>query len=153
MTKLRREEAEARRLLDLAAIRADRDGVLTWTLTQDGALIRKGEVVARLADFRSFRVDAQVSDVQGPRLAVGQPAIVKLGDATLEGTLSVINPAVVNGTITVTIGLKEQAHPLLRPNLRVDVQLVTDRRRQHAAREARAVRHRRGHPARVRRPR
>jgi HlyD family secretion protein len=128
MTKLRREEGEARRLLDLAAIRADRDGVLTWVITQDGAAIRKGEVVARLADFGSFRVDAQVSDVQAPRLAVGQPASVKLADTVLEGTLSAVNPAVVNGTITVTVALTERAHPLLRPNLRVDVQVVTDRR-------------------------
>ena len=137
MAKLRREEAEARRLLDLAAIRADRDGVLTWALTQDGVAIRKGDVVARLADFGSFRVEAQVSDVQGPRLAVGQPALVKLAETTLEGTLTAINPAVVNGTITVAIGLRERAHPLLRPNLRVDVQLVTDRK-------ARTLRVRRG---------
>jgi HlyD family secretion protein len=137
MAKLRREESEARRLLDLAAIRADRDGVLTWAITQDGVAIRKGEVVARLADFGSFRIDAQVSDVQAPRLAVGQPAVVTLADTTLEGTLTSINPAVVNGTITVTIALRERAHPLLRPNLRADVQLVTDRK-------ARTLRIRRG---------
>jgi HlyD family secretion protein len=137
MAKLRREEGEARRLLDLAAIRADRDGVITWALTQDGSAIRKGEVVARLADFGSFRVDAQVSDVQAPRLAAGRPAIVRLGDTVLEGTLAAINPAVVNGTITVTVVLRDRAHPLLRPNLRVDVQLVTDRK-------ARTLRVRRG---------
>lgn len=137
MAKLRREEGEARRLLDLAAIRADRDGVLTWALTQDGVAIRKGDVVARLADFGAFRVDAQVADVQAARLSVGQPAIVRVGETTLEGTLSAINPAVTNGTITVTIALRDRAHALLRPNLRVDVQLVTERK-------ARALRVRRG---------
>jgi HlyD family secretion protein len=128
MAKLRREEAEARRTLDLAAVRSDRDGVLTWVLAQEGTAIRKGEIVARVADFRSFRVDAQVSDVLAPRLSVGLPAIVRLGDETLEGTLSAINPAVVNGVVTVAVTLNERAHPLLRPNLRADVQLVTERK-------------------------
>ena len=137
MAKLRREESEARRTLDLAAIRSDRDGVLTWALTQEGTAIRKGEVVARVADFQSFRVDAQVSDALAPRLSVGQPALVKSGETTLDGTVSAINPAVVNGVVTVAVTLIERAHPMLRPNLRVDVQLVTDRK-------ARTLRVRRG---------
>ena len=36
MSKLQQEQREARRLLDLATPRADRDGVLTWALTQEG---------------------------------------------------------------------------------------------------------------------
>ena len=137
MAKLRREEAEARRTLDLGAIRSDRKGVLTWTLTQEGTAIRKGEVVAKVADFGSFRVDAQVPDTLVPRLSVGQPALVRLGDTTLEGTLSAIDPAVSNGAVTVAVTLNERAHPLLRPNLRVDLQLVTERK-------ARTLRVRRG---------
>lgn len=126
--KLRREEADARRLLELAGIRADRHGVVTWALSQEGVAIRKGDVVARVADLGAYRVDASVSDVHGPRLAVGQPAIVKVGEASIEGTVGAINPAVVNGIITVVVSLRDRAHALLRPNLRVDVQIVTARR-------------------------
>jgi HlyD family secretion protein len=128
MAKLRGEEAQARRLLDLAGIRADRDGVVTWSLAQEGVAIRAGEPVARLADLGAFRVEASASDVHGPRLASGLPAVVKVGDARLDGTVTAINPAVVNGVITVGVALRERAHPLLRPNLRVDVELVTERR-------------------------
>jgi HlyD family secretion protein len=31
-----------------------------------------------------------------------------------------------NGQVTVSVSIDEKAHPLLRPNLRVDVELVTD---------------------------
>lgn len=126
--KLRAEEVEARRLLDLAAIRADRAGVVTWSLTQEGVAIRQGDPVARLADLGAFRVEASVSDVHGPRLVVGLPAWVKTGADRLEGTIASVNPAVVDGVITVGIALREPAHPVLRPSLRVDVELVTERR-------------------------
>lgn len=128
MAKLRGEEAEARRLLDLAGIRADRDGVVTWSLTQEGVAIRRGDPVARLADLGAFRVEASVSDVYGPRIALGLPALVKAGETRLEATVASISPAVVNGVITVSLALREKAHALLRPNLRVDVELVTERR-------------------------
>jgi HlyD family secretion protein len=126
--KLRREEGEARRLVDLAAIRADRDGVVTSALTQEGIAIRKGDVVARLADLGSYRVEASVSDAYAARLAAGLPALVKAGDTVLEGTVIGIDPTVANGVLTVNVSLREAAASALRPNLRVDVQLVTDRR-------------------------
>lgn len=126
--KLRGQAAEARRLLDRAGLRADRDGVVTWALGQEGVAVRAGDPVARLADLGAFRVDASVSDVHAPRLARGQPAVVKVGEARIDATVTAIDPAVANGAITVSLALREPAHPRLRPNLRVDVELVTDRR-------------------------
>ena len=128
MAKLRGEEAEARRLLDLAGIRADRDGVVTWSLTQEGVAIRRGDVVARLADLRAFRVEASVSDVHAARLSPGLPAVVRVGDVRLEAAVAAVNPAVANGVVTVDLALREPGHALLRPNLRVDAELVTARR-------------------------
>lgn len=54
---------EARRVLELATMRSDRHGVLTWVLPQEGALVRKGEVIARIADLSSYHVEASISDV------------------------------------------------------------------------------------------
>ena len=49
------------------------DGVLTWALTEEGVAIRKGDVIARIADLGSFRVDATVSDVHARRVRRGLP--------------------------------------------------------------------------------
>ncbi len=135
--KLRKEEAEAARLLGLATPRADRAGILTWVVTEEGASVPRGQVLARVADFTSFRVDASVSDVYAKQLAPGQPALVRAGEETLTGAVSRLNPTVVNGVITVEIGLDDRSSKLLRSNLRVDVQIVT-------ARHARTLRIKRG---------
>jgi HlyD family secretion protein len=135
--KLRKEQDEARRQLDLASARAGRAGVLTWVVTEEGGSVQKGAVLARVADFSSFRVDASVSDVHAARLSIGQAAIVRINNDTLEGTVRSINPTIANGVMTVAIGLAQPSSPLLRQNLRVDVSVVT-------ARKPRTLRVRRG---------
>jgi HlyD family secretion protein len=137
MSKLRSEAAQARRTLELASPRADRDGVLTWALTQEGVAIRKGDVIARVADLRSFRVDATVSDVHAARVAPGLPVVVRVNERSLAGTVTRVLPTIENGAMTVQVALDEPASPLLRSNLRVDAFIVTDRK-------PRALRLRRG---------
>jgi len=126
--KLRKEEAEASRQLDLASPKAGRPGILTWVVTEEGGSVQKGAVLARVADFTSFRVDASVSDVHAGRLSVGQAAQVRINNDTLEGAIRAINPTIANGVMTVAIGLVQPSSPLLRQNLRVDVSIVTARK-------------------------
>jgi len=137
MAKLEKERQEAQRVLTLATPRADRDGVLTWALTQEGVAIRKGDVIARVADLQSFRVDASVSDVHAKRLSPGLPVIVRVNDERMDGRVSQVLPTVQNGAITVQITLAQPSNPVLRSNLRVDVGIIT-------ASKPRAVRIRRG---------
>jgi HlyD family secretion protein len=128
MATLRKEMQEARRQLALAAPKADRRGVLTWALSEEGSTVHKGEVVARIADLSSFRVEATVSDVHAKRLSVGLPVVVKVGEENLDGTVSNVLPTIKNGIITVQVALKDKSSPLLRSNLRVDAYIVTGRR-------------------------
>ena len=67
---VRKEIAQSRRQLELATTKAGRDGVLTWVVDVEGSAVRRGEVVARIADLSSFRVQANLSDVHAGRLAV-----------------------------------------------------------------------------------
>jgi len=128
MATVRKESAQARRELDLARLRADRDGVLTWVVTEAGSTVRRGDVVARVADLRSFRVDATVSDVHARRLRPGMPAAIRAGDDTLTGMISSVLPKIENGAITFVVALDEKSSSALRSNLRVDVDVVTERR-------------------------
>jgi HlyD family secretion protein len=126
---LGKEVAEARRQLDLATTRADRDGVVTWALSEEGVLVRRGDVIARIADLRSFRVDATVPDVHAKTLAVGMPVIVRLNDDdALEGRVSAIHPKIENGVMTFTVSLADKSNHLLRSNQRVDVLVVLQRK-------------------------
>jgi HlyD family secretion protein len=126
---LRREQEEARRRLARAQIRAERDGVLTWVVPQEGASVGQGEVVARMADLSSFRVDAAISEVHAGRVAIGLPVKVKIDEVTyLRGNLSRVLPTIENGIVNLEVELEERAHPLLRPNRRVDVYIVLEER-------------------------
>jgi HlyD family secretion protein len=123
-----RELDERRRMLALATTQADRDGVLTWIVTAEGSLVRRGDVLARIADLKSFRVDATTSDVHAARVRPGLPVIVRFDDVVLQGRVFDVYPAVENATVRFTVTLDESAHPRLRANLRTDVQVVTERK-------------------------
>jgi HlyD family secretion protein len=125
---LDKEAAQARRLLDLSTTKSDRDGVLTWIVSQEGALVRRGDVIARIADLTSFRVAATVSDVHTGRLRTGLPVVVRANDLDVQGTVTEIFPTVENGVLRFTVALAEPSHAGLRPNLRTDVLVITDRK-------------------------
>ncbi|HEV7427922.1 MAG TPA: HlyD family efflux transporter periplasmic adaptor subunit [Thermoanaerobaculia bacterium] len=117
-----KERDQSQRQLNLAMARSDQDGVLTWVLPEVGATVRKGDVLARVADLSAYRVVATISDVHASKLAAGMRAHVKLDDVTtIDGTISSIDPRIENGVAKFYVTLDERAHPRLRNNLRVDV--------------------------------
>lgn len=121
----RRERDEARRQLELAMLRADRDGVLTWVITEAGATVRRGDVLARIADLSAYRVEATVSDVHASRIAAGMRTRVKVDETTIGGMVESVDPRIVNGVMKFHVTLDEPSHPRLRNNLRVDVNVIS----------------------------
>jgi len=123
---LKRDLQAAKRIVDLAAASAAQNGVLTWALQQEGSPVRKGDLIARVADLTSFEVKATVSDIHASRLQLGLPAKIKIDTTILTGQITNIQPTVENGIITVFIGLNDKSNKLLRSNLRVDISIITD---------------------------
>ncbi len=116
---------EIERNLGLADATADRGGVITWINEDIGAAVRPGDIVARVADLGSFRVEATISDVHADKLRVGGPITVRVNEDDLPGHISNIQPAVQNGIMTFVVELDEKSNKLLRSNLRVDVFVIT----------------------------
>ena len=126
---LRKELNEARRQLDLATTRSDRSGVLTWVVPQEGATIQRGEVIARIADLDSYRVEATVSDIHASSLRPGLPVRIVLDRKPIvAGRLSQIYPTIEDGAVKFTTDLDDPRHSELRNNLGVDVLVVTGSR-------------------------
>src|ERR1051325_926425 len=90
MSTLQKEKAEAQRQLELATAKADRDGGLTWVVSEEGATVQKGAVLARIADLHSFRVEATISDIHASKLTPGMPVGVKINDDYLQGAVAVV---------------------------------------------------------------
>jgi len=133
---LDKETGQARKLVELSTTKSDRAGVVTWALSQEGALVHRGDVIARLADLSSYRVDATVSDVHAGKLQAGMPAVVLINEQPVRGTVAAVYPTVENGAVRFTVALDDPAGAGLRPSLRVDVHVVTD----HKARTLRVIR-------------
>jgi HlyD family secretion protein len=124
----RRELEESRRQLQLAMLRADRDGILTYVIPEEGTTVRRGDVVARIADLSAYRVEGTISDVHATRIASGMRARVTIDDISLAGTIDSVDPRIVNGVVKFYVTLDAPSHAGLRHNMRVDVAVVTGRR-------------------------
>jgi HlyD family secretion protein len=125
---LARDVSERRRLLDLATTKADRAGVLTWVVADEGVLVRRGDVIARIADLSAFRIDASVSDIHAGRIRTGLPVAIRIDEDRLEGTVQEVYPTVENGAIRFMVGIADAKDVALRPSLRADVQVITSSR-------------------------
>lgn len=125
---VQREREESRRQLDLAMLRADRDGILTWVVPEVGAMVRRGDVVARIADLSAYRVVATISDVHASRVTAGMRTNVKIDDTVVPGTVESVDPRIESGVMRFYVTLDQPAHPRLRNNLRVEVAVVTGTR-------------------------
>ncbi len=128
LATLENEARESLRQLDLGTTRSDRVGVVTWAVADEGVAVRKGEVIARVADLRSFRVEATVSDIHARALRPGLPATVRVDQERLPGIVSDVRPTIQNGVVTFSVSLEDRSSPLLKSNLRVDVDVITDRK-------------------------
>lgn len=116
---------ELQRKLNLANVVATRSGVVTYVNKNIGANIKEGETLARIADLSSFKVTGSLSDSYLDQLHNGMPVIVRFNDTQLRGNVSNVYPSVQNGIITFDIQLEERNNKQLRPNMKVDVYLVT----------------------------
>jgi HlyD family secretion protein len=113
--------------LKQADIIADRPGVLTWVNENIGSSVNEGEMLAKLADLASFRVEGSCSDVYADQVKVGLPVTIKMNETSLRGLITQVKPAVKNGIVQFVIQLDNSHHASLRPNMKVEVFVITDR--------------------------
>jgi HlyD family secretion protein len=116
---------ELARKLQQASITATRDGVVTWVNKNIGSTITEGESLARVADLGSFKVKANISDTYLDQVKVQMPVLIRINDSTLHGSVSNINPSVQNGIVSFDVSIDQTNSPLLRPNMKVEVFLIT----------------------------
>jgi HlyD family secretion protein len=111
--------------LHQANILATRPGVVTWVNKNIGSAVREGESLARIADLGSFKVTGSISDTYLEQLHTGMPVIIKINDSVLRGTLVNIHPSIENSVVSFDVQLEERNSKLLRPNMKVEIYLVT----------------------------
>jgi HlyD family secretion protein len=117
-----------KRKLDRAEVVASRDGVVTWVNKNIGASINEGEALVRIANLSSFKVAGSMSDNMLDQIYNAMPAIVRVGESHLRGSIANISPAINNNIVSFELRLDQKDAKVLRPNQKVDVFLVTQTR-------------------------
>ncbi|MGV3765291.1 MAG: efflux RND transporter periplasmic adaptor subunit [Chitinophagaceae bacterium] len=122
----RHELSEMARKKELAGIIATRPGVITWINKNVGASIGEGAELVRIADLSSFKIAGSISDAYLEELHNGMPVIVGINNKKQRGEIVAVYPSVKNGLVNFDVRLDTQ-DSLLRPSLKVDVYVVTNR--------------------------
>lgn len=116
--------AEMKRTLDDAQVRSPRKAILTYINNQIGAQVAEGSQIAIISDLSHFKVEGEIADTYGDRVAAGGKAIVKIGSEKLEGTVSSVTPLSKNGVISFIVQLHDDSHRRLRSGLKTDVYVM-----------------------------
>ena len=121
----RRTLAETKRTLDDARIKAPRKAILTYVNTEIGAQVAQGEKVAIVSDLSHFKIEGEIADTYGDRIAAGSRAVVKVGKEELAGTVTDVTPLSKNGVMSFSVRLEQDNHKRLRSGLKTDVYVLT----------------------------
>lgn len=121
----RKTLAETKRTLDDARIKAPRKAILTYVNTEIGAQVAQGEKVAIVSDLSHFKIEGEIADTYGDRIAAGSRAVVKVGKEELAGTVTDVTPLSKNGVMSFSVHLEQDNHKRLRSGLKTDVYVLT----------------------------
>lgn len=117
-------------LLAQTQVQAPFDGILTWTLGDEGASVSTGQLIAKVSELRNFKVEANVSDFYARHLVPGQAVRVEYSGQVLAGQVQTVLPEIQNGTVKLIVSLEQANHPALRHKLRVETNIIIEQKEQ-----------------------
>ena len=125
---LKKQIAQQEQLLARARVSAPFSGIVTALAEAEGASVAAGQLVARVSELNNYRVDATLSDFHARLLAPGQQVRVEHNGEVLAGTVHTVLPEIQNGAIKLLVDLADPSNKVLRNKMRVDVNIITERK-------------------------
>ena len=84
--------AETKRTLEDAQIRSPRKAILTYVNNEVGAQVSQGSRVAIVSDLSHFKIEGEIADTYGDRIASVSKAVVNIGNDKRDGVVSEVTP-------------------------------------------------------------
>jgi len=109
-----------RQQLDALRVRAGISGVLTSMPLAVGQHVTLGTMLAEVVQPNQLKAQLKIAETQARDIQLGQPASVDTHNGLADGVVSRIDPAVVNGTVTVDVKLVGNIPDGARKDLSVD---------------------------------
>jgi HlyD family secretion protein len=112
---------------DALSVRAGISGVLVDLPHQVGEHVDPGATLAKVVQPDQLKASLKIAETQARDIQIGQPSEIDTHNGVISGKVMRIDPAVVNGTVTVDVELAGALPLGARPDLSVDGTIDLDR--------------------------
>lgn len=112
--------------LERLSVKAGFDGVLQRLSVELGQSLSAGQEIALIGSVQDLIALVRVPQSKAQQIFVGQQAVVDTRRDKIIGSVSRIDPVVVENTVEVEIALPDTLPSSARPQLSVDAVIVTD---------------------------
>jgi len=119
--RMRAIVAFQRQRLASMKVRAGTHGVLQDLALEEGQWVLSGQTLARVVQPERLKAVLRIPEVQARDVTLGQRAFIDTRSDTIPGHVTRIDPASLNGTVSVDVSLEVDTLPRgARPDLSVD---------------------------------
>lgn len=108
-------------------VRAGTEGVLQELMVQVGQRVPPGTPLAKVAQPWKLKAELKIPETLAKDVVIGQHAEIDTRNGVIAGKVSRIDPAVLNGTVTVDVKLEGELPQGARPDLSVDGNIELER--------------------------
>jgi multidrug resistance efflux pump len=112
---------------DALSVRAGITGQLIDLPHQVGEHVLPGVTLATVIQPDQLKASLKIAETQARDIQIGQPASIDTHNGLIDGKVTRVDPAVLNGTVTVDVELIGQLPQGARPDLSVDGTIDLDR--------------------------
>ncbi len=119
--RLRQEQVDALK------VRAGIDGVLQQTPVEVGQEVTPGTILGQVAQPQKLKAELRIAETQAKDIEVGQKANIDTRNGVIDGEVMRVDPAVLEGTVTVDVLLIGEYPKGARPDLSVDGTIEIER--------------------------
>jgi len=102
-------------------------GPTTAAALEVGQKVMAGAILAKIAQPHHLKAELKINETEAKDIAVGQPAGIDTRNGIIQGKVSRIDPAAVNGNVTVDVKLMGELPQGARPDLSVDGTIELER--------------------------
>ncbi|HWQ54720.1 MAG TPA: efflux RND transporter periplasmic adaptor subunit [Bryobacteraceae bacterium] len=122
MDQLRAERELKLHQVEQLKVRAGTEGILQALPipVEVGQKVAAGTALAKVAQPWKLKAELKIAETQAKDVALGQPASIDTRNGIVAGKVVRIDPAVLNGTVTVDVKLEGALPQGARPDLSVD---------------------------------
>ncbi len=113
--------------LDALRVRAGVAGVLQVMAVEVGQRAAPGTNLARVSNPKKLKAEVRIAETQARDIQIGQVASIDTRNGIIPGHVIRIDPAAVNGTVLVDVGLEGPLPVGARPDLSVDGTIEIER--------------------------